>query len=69
MKDEKTELDEMTDYELINYWNMLQFPCLRIGAQATNERERHVVIVNSLLNERGISHEVGKRTVLPTDTK
>lgn len=72
MKDERTQLNEMTDHELASYWNILQFPCLRVGTQATNKHDNHVTIVDSLLNERGIPHEVGKRTILVdrlTDTK
>ena len=54
----------MGNYELSSYWNILQFPCLRIGAQAANKHERHLEIVDSLLTERQIPHEIGQRTVL-----
>lgn len=63
MATEREQLDVMTDYELTSYWNILQFPCFRIGALADNKQERHELIVGSLLTERAIPHEKGKRIV------
>ena len=61
MPTERDQLDEMSDGELVSYWNILQTPCLKIDPDG--DIERHAAIADELLDERGILHETGKRTV------
>ena len=58
--DERDLLNEMTDHEMVAYWNILQFPGLLIGDGKT---ERHQAILSELLFERRIPHLEGHRTV------
>ncbi len=58
---EREALDEMTDREMVGYWNVLQFPGLVIG---DGKDERHIEILDALLTERAIDHERGRRTVI-----
>lgn len=56
----RESLDSMTDTELVAYWNIMQFPGLKVGA---NRDALHIPVVSDLLTERGIAHERGARTV------
>ena len=58
---EREQLDAMTDFELVAYWNILQTPGIKADDGKT---ERHKPIVDALLTERKIPHEKGKRTML-----
>lgn len=57
---ERNELDQMNDFELVAYWNVLQFS-RRITDAA--KIVRHLIIVDELLTVRGISHQQGKRII------
>lgn len=57
---ERNELDQMNDFELVAYWNVLQF-----SRRITDAPKivRHLTIVDELLTVRGIPHQQGKRII------
>lgn len=58
-ENERGQLALMTDRELVAYWNILQFWGRMIHGSEDKEW-RHIRIVRSLLQERGIPYEYGK---------
>ena len=62
MTTEREQLAEMEDTQLVSYWNVLQMgQRMMQNTEAKETGERHIPIVSSLLTERGIPHEDGKR--------
>jgi len=62
----RTELKKMDDGELVAWWNILQTPGIKL-AEAQEQKDQHQPIMIELLTERGIPHEIGKRTrTVPT---
>jgi hypothetical protein len=62
-ENEKAQLATMTSREAVAYWNVLQFGdrMLRVGDDG-GKHERHMNLMDELLNERGVPHTRGKRT-------
>lgn len=60
---EAQQLATMTDQEAAAYWNVLQFSArmMTVGDDG-GKQERHVAIMDAILTERGIAHEVGALT-------
>ncbi len=56
---ERADLRTMTTRELVAYWNVMQFPGLVI---TDGKQERHLVMVDEILTERGVAHQRGKLT-------
>ncbi len=57
---------EMSNNELVAYWNIMQYPAFH-NADAANQRERHIPLVSDELTERGIPHQISKRTIVQKD--
>ena len=53
---EREQLDKLSDHELVEFWSKLQAPEIR----GTDKQRWFARIVNFLLTERGVPHEVGK---------
>lgn len=58
----RVQLDELTDRELTAYWNIQQFPGLKVTGDEGLLLALKLLIVDGLLTERGIPHEYGKLT-------
>jgi hypothetical protein len=54
---DQDQVESMTDRELVAFWNILQF-----SARFGNRDIYKETLVSMTLNERGIPHEIGKRT-------
>jgi hypothetical protein len=52
-------LASMTDREMVAYWNIMQFPGMKIGVSTDTVNGP---IVDALLDKRGIPHERGHLT-------
>lgn len=52
---------EMTDREIVAYWNTLQMPGLIVDSVGV--RPLHLDVVSQVLTEREINHQRGCRTV------
>ncbi len=53
----KQQLAELTNREIVAYWNILQMGCKMLGGGKTNP---HLPLVGELLIERSIPHEEGR---------
>lgn len=56
----KSKLQQMTDRELVAYWNIIQAGARMF--QVGNQCQNHHSIVSEILTERKIPHQMGKRT-------
>ena len=63
LKYERDLMMEMTDDELVAFWNIRQSGKRMIQAGDVETQERLEVIADELLTERHIPHESGKRIV------
>jgi len=63
LTEQKLQLSRMKTNELVAYWNIMQAGRRMISNDATRSQfRRHQPIVDRLLVDRGVAHEVGKRT-------
>jgi hypothetical protein len=61
--EQKLQLGSMKTHELVAYWNIIQAGRRMLSDDATRAKlGRHLPIVDRLLSDRGVAHEVGKRT-------
>lgn len=59
---ETDQLSTMSDHQAVAYWNILQFGMRGLVIGDPGKSERHIGIMDGILAERGIAHEVGALT-------
>lgn len=59
---ERDQLATLSDHQAVAYWNILQFGMRGLVIGDPGKSERHIGIMDGILTERGIPHEVGALT-------